>query len=169
MVSEPGLAVTRPIGPPGVSGPAATPAVAFQAGDLGRAGAGVDRRQSGSGAIGLRRCEGSVAQVPQDAELTGDLVGDHEVEQAVARCIDCLDVGDAQAHGNRHGRQELWGHEPGIDWTDELGTEEDRERAVRGVADDQVGPPSPFRLAAMICVGSRPVASDPTFTKPSSR
>ena len=31
------------------------------------------------------------------------------------------------------------GHEPGIDWTDELGTEEDRKRAVRGVADDQVG------------------------------
>ena len=31
------------------------------------------------------------------------------------------------------------GHEFGIDWTDELGTEEDRERAVAGVADDQVG------------------------------
>ena len=81
----------------------------LQAGDLGRAGAGVDRGQPRPGAIGLEWTEGPVAQVLQDAHLTGQLVRDHEIEPAASRRIDRLDVGDAQAHGNRHRRQELRG------------------------------------------------------------
>ena len=83
--------------------------------------------------------------------------------------IDHLDVGDAQAHGNRHGRRELRGHELGIDWTDDLGTEEDRKRAVAGVATTSSVNPSPFRSAVMICAGTKPVFHWLTSTKPPSR
>ena len=107
-VFEPGLIVTRSVGPPGVSGPAATPAVASRLVTSGEP-SGVDRGQSGPGAIGLGWTEGPVAQVLQDAHLAGQLVGDHEIEPAAAGRIDRLDVGDAQADGDRHGRQELRG------------------------------------------------------------
>jgi hypothetical protein len=80
----------------------------------------------------------------QDAHLSAELVRDHEIEPAASRRIDRLDVGDAQAHRNRDGRQELRGNKLGIDGTEkrapvELGAEEDRERAVAGVADHKVG------------------------------
>ena len=80
----------------------------------------------------------------QDAHLAGQLVGDDEVEHAASRRIDGLDVGDAQADGQGHRGQESRGIER-AHGTDELDTgqrraEEDREGAVAGIADDQVGP-----------------------------
>ena len=80
---EPGLIVTRSVGPPGVSGPAATPAVASGLVTSGVA-AGIDRGQSGPGAIGDRGCEFPAARVEQDAHLSGQLVGDDQIEPAVA-------------------------------------------------------------------------------------
>ena len=96
--------------------------------------------QPGPGAIGDGGCEGAVAQVVQDAHLAGQLVGDHQVECAAAGGVDRLDVGDAQADGQSHRRQE--GRDRSIRGTDEplpsVAGEEDREGAVAGIADDQV-------------------------------
>ena len=117
-VFEPGLVVTRLVGPPGVSGPAATPAVASRLVTSGEPAVSIADKP-GPGAIGLEWTEGPVAQVLEDAHLAGQLVGDHEIEPAAAGRIDRLDVGDAQADGDRHGRQELRGNELGIDGTDE--------------------------------------------------
>ena len=71
-------------------------------------------------------------------------VGDHEVEPAAARGVDGLDVGDAQADRQVSTAEGSRADRSGIDGTDELvlarGTSEvDRERAVAGVADNQVG------------------------------
>ena len=78
---EPGLIVTRLVGPPGVSGPAATPAVASRLVTSG-VPPGSICGQPGPGAIGHRRGEGPIAQVVQDAHLAGQLVGDDEIEPA---------------------------------------------------------------------------------------
>ena len=97
-VFEPGLIVTRSVGPPGVSGPAATPAVASRLVTSGVLPGSICG-QSRPGAIGHGGGEGPIAQVEQDAHLAGQLVGDDQVEPAASRGIDRLDVGDAQTDG----------------------------------------------------------------------
>ena len=82
-----------------MSGPAADARRRLQAGDLGRT-AGIDRGQTGPGAVGDGRGEAAIAQVAEDAHLAGQLVGDDEVEHAASRGVDRLDVGDAQADGD---------------------------------------------------------------------
>ena len=117
-VFEPGLIVTRSVGPPGVSGPAATPAVASRLVTSGVLPGSICR-QSGPGAVGHGRCESSIAQVVQDAHLAGQLVGDDQIERAAPGRIDGLDVGDAQADRQGHRGQESRGIER-THGTDEL-------------------------------------------------
>ena len=71
---------------------------------------------------------------------------DHEIEPAAARCIDRVEVGDAQAHGNRHGRRNCGVTNLGLIGPTNLGTEEDRKRAVARVADDQFRQPVPIQV-----------------------
>ena len=135
---EPGLMVTRSVGPPGVSGPAATPAVASRLVTSGEP-PGSTRTARSRRDRGRRAAKRAVAPVVQDAHLAGQLVGDDQVEVAVAAGVDRLDVGDARADGDDHRRQErlveVWSEKLPM-----LVVAEDRQRAVAGVADDQVVP-----------------------------
>ena len=119
-------------------------------------------RQPGSGTIGDGGCEGPIAQVAEDAHLTAELVGDHEIEPAGPCRIDGLDIGDTDARqaaspaGGRAARRRL---------------ASSRSRCCRKPTASRrrrCGPqgrskPSPFRSAAMICAGRKPVASEPTL------
>ena len=111
----------------------------IQAGHLGRARAGIDRRQPGARAIRDEGCEGAVAQVVQDAHLAGQLVGDHEIEPAASRRIDRLRRRRRPGRRGESPAGERPGGRSGARWDQSnIGGEEDRERAVAGIADDQV-------------------------------
>ena len=112
----------------------------LQAGDLGRAGAGVDRGQTRSRRDRAR----AGAKVPSPRlrrMLTWpvSLLVTTRSSLPLPVRIDRLDVRDAQADGDGHWRGRSGASLDCGRADRELVAEEDRERAVAGVADDQVG------------------------------